>query len=152
MNSTATTTIDATPDEVFGLVTNLDRLPEWNRAIVGVVDRPEALAPDRQWVVELRALGQKWRSRSTVESIDRTARRFVYRTQTDDGNPSWARWDWTVADDPAGSRVTVRWEIHPATFWRRVLFAHVRNRQLARTEVPSSLAALRAVLQATKTP
>jgi hypothetical protein len=41
----------------------------------------------------------------------------------------------------------VTWELHPATFWRRVLLVRIRARQLSRTEIPASLAALaRAVL------
>jgi hypothetical protein len=38
--------------------------------------------------------------------------------------------------------VTITLELHPVTFWRRVLLAKVRARQLARTELPRSLAAL----------
>src|SRR5439155_17081342 len=41
-----------------------------------------------------------------------------------------------------GCRVSVGWDLHPQTFWRRVLFGRVRARQLARTELPASLAAL----------
>jgi hypothetical protein len=74
--------------------------------------------------------------------IDDEARRFEYRTQTDDGNPSFTNWSWQVEPREQGCRVSVDWALHPATFWRRVLFARVRARQLARTEVPASLAAL----------
>jgi hypothetical protein len=66
----------------------------------------------------------------------------VYRSATDDGNPSYAHWAWDVADDPGGSRVTVSWDVHPVTFWRRVLLARIRARQITRTEIPASLEAL----------
>ena len=106
-------------------------------------ERPDdALYLEAEWVVEFRALGQKWRSRSTVEELDAAHRRFVYRSRTDDGNPSYGRWTWEVAVDPAGSRVTVTSELHPVTFWRRVHLGRIRARQLARTELPASLAAL----------
>ena len=107
-----------------------------------VVDAPGELVDDAEWVVELHALGRTWHSRSTVGQHDPAARRFAYRSCTDDGNPSWVDWQWSVDTDPAGAEVTVRWELHPVTFWRRMLFSHIRRRQLARTEVPASLAAL----------
>lgn len=98
-------------------------------------------------MVELHALGQTWPSRSRIEAIDATERRFAYHACTDDGNLSYTQWTWTVAEAPAGSRVTVTWDLHPATFWRRVLLARIRARQLARTEVPASLRALGAAAQ-----
>jgi hypothetical protein len=57
-----------------------------------------------------------------------------------------------VTDDPAGSRVTVTWSLHPATFWRRVLLGRIRARQLANTEVPTSLTALAAATMRAGTP
>lgn len=140
----ASAVLPSTPDAVFATLTDIARLPAWNAAMTTVVDQPDRLEVGADWVVEFRALGQRWRSRSTVEDLDVVARRFAYRSGTDDGNPSYARWVWDVAHDPAGSRVTVSWSLHPATFWRRILLARIRGRQLARTEIPASLAALAA--------
>lgn len=137
-----TATIPGDPDVVFGTLTAIDGLPDWNDAITAIVERPDDLVPGAEWVVEMHALGQTWRSRSTLTHLDRAARRFSYRSRTDDGNPSWAAWEWSVLEHPAGAAVSVTWELHPATFWRRRVLVHVRNRQLARTEVPASLAAL----------
>ena len=141
----ATTVVPVAADAVFRTLTDIARLPEWNSAMMSVVEQPERLEVGREWTVEFHALGQTWRSRSTVEELDTAARRFAYRSGTDDDNPSYASWTWQVADDPAGSRVTVRWTLHPATFWRRALLARIRGRQLARTEIPASLAALAAL-------
>jgi uncharacterized protein YndB with AHSA1/START domain len=138
----ATQLVAAPPDEVFVLITDPERLPEWNRAIVRVVDAPDKLRPGAEWVVQLSALGQSWPSRSTVVDIDQQARHFAYRSQTDDGNPSYADWSWQVADDPGGCEVTVSCALHPATFWRRVLLSKVRAWQLQRQELPASLRAL----------
>jgi hypothetical protein len=144
MNATgrASAVSSSTPDALFRVVTDIERLPTWNRAMTAVIDQPAILEAGAEWVVEFHALGQTWHSRATLDELDATARRFTYRAGTDDGNPSVARWTWDVTDDPAGSRVTVSWSLHPATFWRRMLLVRVRNRQLARTEVPASLAAL----------
>lgn len=138
--------VPASADAVFATLTDIARLPEWNAAMTSVVERPGPLDVGAEWVVEFHALGQTWRSRSIVEELDAAGRRFAYRSGTDDGNPSFARWTWTVTDDGDGSRVTVTWELRPATFWRRVLLARIRARQLARSEIPASLAALARVV------
>lgn len=140
--TSASTVVPAEPDAVFATLTDIARLPEWNGAMTRVIEQPSRLDGGAEWVVEFHALGNTWRSRSTVEDLDVAGRRFAYRSGTDDGNPSYARWTWEVTPAPAGSRVAVTWELHPATFWRRVLLARIRARQLARTELPASLAAL----------
>lgn len=142
MTSAVTAGIPADPDALFRAITDIEGLARWNRAITSVVDTPAELIEGSEWVVELHALGQTWRSRSKLLHLDLGARRFAYRSSTDDGNPSWVDWQWSVDDRPAGAEVTVTWQLHPVTFWRRVLFSHIRNRQLARIEVPQSLSAI----------
>ena len=129
-------------DDVFALITTPDRLPDWNGAIVRVVDAPEKLSPRAEWVVQLSALGQSWPSRAAVVDIDPQARHFAYRSQSDDGNPSYADWSWSIAEAPGGCEVTVSCALHPATFWRRVLLSRIRSWQLRRRELPASLHAL----------
>ena len=138
-----TAAVDADPDAVFATVTDLARLPEWNEAIRGVVEAPATLSEGAEWVVEMHALGRSWHSRSRVEEIDRTARVFRYRSCTDDGNPSFVNWRWSVsAEDGGGSRITVAGDLNPKTFWRKALFVHIRRRQLAGHELARSLQAL----------
>jgi uncharacterized protein YndB with AHSA1/START domain len=146
--SSITVVLDGAPDMVFRKITDIARLPEWNAAMTKVVEAPAELEPGAEWVVEFHALGQRWRSRSRVEQLDAEAWRFAYRSWTDDGNPSYASWSWKVAEDPSGSRVTVAWELHPVTFWRRVLLVRIRARQLSRRELPDSLTALAAAAKA----
>ena len=136
---TAERAIEADADAVFELVTDLNRLAAWNAIVARTVEAPDELVPGAQWVVEVAALGQKWRSRSTVVAIDRTARRFTYRSMTDDGNPSYADWTWSVMPSVTGCVVTVTFDPHPATFWRRVLLGKIRARQLRGNELPHSL-------------
>ena len=62
---TAELTVSSPASDVFGLLTDIDRLPEWNTIIVKVVERPETLSPGAEWVVQLKALGNRWESRST---------------------------------------------------------------------------------------
>lgn len=152
----ATTSIsavfDVDPDALFSTLIDVDRLPEWNTAITKVLDRPDALEPGTEWLVEMHALAQHWPSRSKVQVIDPLARRFSYRSCTDDGNPSYADWSWTIDAEGDASRVTVAWKLHPKTFWRRVLLARIRARSLARAEIPNSLAALAAAARRSPAP
>lgn len=97
-----------------------------------------------EWVVEFKAMGQTWLSRSRAETVNREAGRFAYRSMTDDGNPSHADWTWLIEDTSEGTRVTLSWDLHPKTLWRRVLLARIRARQLGK-EIPASPAALERV-------
>jgi uncharacterized protein YndB with AHSA1/START domain len=142
----ASTVIPADPDQVFALLTDVDRLPSWNTELTAVLERPGTLEPGAEWVVEMHAAGMTWPSRTRVLAHDPQVRRFVYRSVSDDGNPSFTIWTWTVAEDPGGARVDVTWDPHPLTFWRRHLVVHWRRRCLAR-QVPRSLRALAAALQ-----
>jgi uncharacterized protein YndB with AHSA1/START domain len=142
---TASHSIAADSDTVFQIVTDPKRLPEWNRAIVRLIEAPEQLTTGSVWVVEVAALGQSWQSRSTVTRLDTASRRFSYRTQTDDGNPSYTDWSWRVEDAPGGCVVAVSLALNPATFWRRVLLAKIRGRQIRRRELPGSLDKLSAL-------
>lgn len=139
--------IPCPPDDVFAFLCDIDRLPDWNAIMTRVVERPDTIAPGAEWIVEFKALGNTWRSRSKVQEYDRTERVFAYRSCTDDGNPSYAIWRWVVAPaTEGGSRVTVSWDLNPVTFWRRVLLARIRARQLRR-EVPASIDALARAVQ-----
>lgn len=142
---TATGTVPAPPTAVFEAITDIDRLPEWNKVIQRVVERPEGLNEGAEWVVAIKPPGMpEWLSRSRTLEHDPATHRFRYRTFTDDGNPSWATWEWDVKAAGEGSTVTVSWELHPQTFARRVIFSRIRNRALRR-EVPESIAAVGAL-------
>lgn len=139
--------VAAPADIVFGVVTDLKGLPAWNRRIARVFEVPPELVAGAEWVVEIRLMGASFNSRSTVLEIDERARRFVHRSKPDDDNPSSAVWTWEVEADGELSRVTAGWELRPLTTARRWLAAPVRARQIHRTEVPASLAALGTVCE-----
>jgi hypothetical protein len=144
----ASRVVDATPDAAFALISDVDQLPEWNVAIEAVVDRPPVLSPGAEWTVRMHPPRiPAWGSISTVDELDRTARRFTYETRNADGNPSSVAWSWTV--DPSHddkSLVTVSWRCDLRTFDRQFFAGPIRRRGLAR-EVPRSLDALAAVLE-----
>ena len=145
MNSESVSTyVDAPPTTVLEQVTDIARLPEWNRAITAVLESPARLIAGAVWKVRLHALGQTWVSASTLSELNEAVGRFRYRSQTDDGNPSYADWEWLVAGDGPGSQVTVTVTLHPATFWRKHLLVKLRRPALRR-EMQASLRALAAI-------
>jgi uncharacterized protein YndB with AHSA1/START domain len=133
--------VSAPPARVFSLVSDPSRLPEWNSAITEVVEAPPRLAVGSSWKIRLHALGQTWVSESRVTTLDPTTGTFSYRSRTDDGNPSYADWEWQVEPDGDGAQVTVGVELHPTTFWRKHLLVRIRQPAL-RKEMVGSLRAL----------
>jgi hypothetical protein len=147
MQESATTRVDAPPAVVFARLTDILRLPDWNHAITEVLEKPTQLVPGAVWKVRLHALGQSWVSRSTLDELDDAHRRFRHRSQTDDGNSSYADWDWSVEPEGDGAQVTATVVLHPITFWRKYLLVHLR-RPVLRKEMHASLAALSATTAA----
>ena len=131
--------VDATPDAVFDVITDIGGLPDWNAAIERVIEAPPELAPGAEWTVRMHpARFVSWNSRSTVEEIDRSRLVFSYRTVNANGNPSYTVWRWEIAPSGAAARVTVSWDVYLKTIDRRLLAGPIRKRQL-RTEVTASL-------------
>lgn len=145
IRESVTATVNAPADAVFRTVTDIGRLPEWNNGILEVVERPDPLQEGSVWKVKIRAMGQSWVSKSTLVALDPTSRRFAYRSQSDDDNPSYADWEWQVEPDGEGSRVTVSVDLNPITFWRKNLFIKIRRPGL-RKEMGESLAALQSAV------
>ena len=145
IRESASDSFDAPPARVFGYLTDIARLPEWNRVITGVIEQPAQLAPGAVWKVGLHALGRSWVSASRVSELDPETWRFAYRSQSDDGNPSYADWTWRVEPSGDGSTVTVSVELTPLTFWRKHLLVKIRRPAL-RKEMHESLGALRMAL------
>jgi uncharacterized protein YndB with AHSA1/START domain len=143
----ATATVAAAPADVFDLITDIDRLPEWNRCVEKVLETPGALEPGAEWVVQMHAMGARWPSRSHVYEVNPRALRFSYRSQSDDGNPSSAEWTWELEPTEGGTSVTVRWDLHPRTFFRKLIAVRLRQHQL-KSEVATSLAAIDRVVKA----
>ena len=140
--------VDATPEAVFDLITDVGRLPEWNTAIETVLERPPALAEGTEWTVKMHPpRTPSWTSISRVEDLDRRRFRFSYETRNGDGNPSRAQWAWEVTGAASGAEVTVSWDVYLKTVDRKFFGGPLRKRQLAR-EVPNSLAAMAKVMTA----
>ena len=144
IHGSASDRVDADADAVFRLITDVERLPEWNGAIECVVERPAELTAGAEWIVKMHPNRMmSWQSRSTVEDIDRDQHRFSFRTVNADGNPSYTDWKWEITPLETGADVSVTWDVHLETIDRRLLAGPIRQRQL-RKEVAASLHAIEA--------
>ena len=138
----ASARFDVAPRQVFDLIIDVDRLPEWNGAIEEVLERPPILEESTQWVVRMHPPHMpSWGRVSRVQEVDRHNWRFAYETRNADGNPSYTKWTWTVADSGDGAELDVSWDVYLKTIDRRVLAGPLRRRQLQR-EVTNSLASI----------
>ena len=146
------TRLTAAADALFAALVDVDRLPEWNARIHHVIEGPAPASPEAEgteWVVQMRASGGRWPSRSRALVVNPVAHRFKYETHTDDGNPSFALWSWQVTPVDAGCELMMTWAVYPRTWGRRLLGARIRRPALI-NEVRTSLAGLDAHLQPSK--
>jgi hypothetical protein len=142
-----TVQLSAAAPDVFDVLVDVDRLPEWNARVHHVIERPDGpLAEGDEWVVQIRAMGRKWPSRARALTVDRRRLLFEHRSSTDDGNPSHVSWSWQVVPTEQGSILTVRWTGNPRSFWRKLLLARIRRPALA-AEVKASLVGLDSYLR-----
>jgi uncharacterized protein YndB with AHSA1/START domain len=138
--------VGVTPEAIFDLITDVDRLPEWNVAIETVLERPPELAEGVEWTVRMHPpRTPTWTSISRVEELDRGRGRFAYETRNGDGNPSYTKWAWEITGAGGGAEVTVTWDVYLKTVDRRFFGGPLRKRQLAH-EVPNSLTAMASAL------
>ena len=95
--------IDAPPERVFELLTDLDRLQEW-ATIAGDTDNPPAkpLAQGATWKHKVKVAGVELESDWTVAAID--APRFVEYDATGTAG-AWLKMRQRVAPSAQGSRV-----------------------------------------------
>ncbi len=139
IHGTAEATLGISPQAVFAVITDIEGLPRWNAAIEKVIDRPPALTPGVTWTVQMHPVrGMRWRSVSTLGTIDPQGLHFSYRTVNADGNPSYTLWHWEIAAHGSSTKVSVKWDVYLKTFDRRLLAGPIRRRQL-RKEVAASL-------------
>ena len=131
--------IEGDTQMIFEMITDIDRLPEWNGAIEQVIERPAGLTAGATWTVEMHpAHAMRWKSTSTLQELDAERLHFNYRTVNADGNPSYTLWSWELTRTLSGAEVSVHWDVYLETLDRRLLAGPIRRRQLRR-EVAASL-------------
>lgn len=94
----ASTEVRASPDEIYAVVSDVTRIPQWSPETA----RVEWLAPDRFRAWNRRRLG-RWRTTARVVEAE-PGRRFAFVVQAMGGD--WTRWTWDIAPADGVTRLT----------------------------------------------
>lgn len=116
----AEATVAAPPEQVWALLTDLDRMPEWSPELLRMVPLKPGGLRVGQWYLGLnRRKAVVWPTRNVVAELE-PGRVLAWDTKS-----SGARWIWEVSADPAGTRVVHRRPVPRGVTLLSKLFAPV---------------------------
>lgn len=99
----AETTIDANPEVVWGVLSDLRRLPDWSPELVKMLPLKRGGLRPGQWYVGInRRKGMVWPSRNVVALLE-PGKALAWDTKT-----SGARWIYELSAEGTGTRVVHR--------------------------------------------
>jgi hypothetical protein len=137
--------VAATPDELYGLVSDVTRMGEWS-PICRQCWWDEGAGPQvGAWFTGRNEVpGRTWETRSQVVAAD-PGRKFGWEV-----NNGWVYWGYTFEPEGEGTRLTESWEFLPAGIdgfrerWGDKADAHIENRRAAaQSGIPATLAAIK---------
>jgi uncharacterized protein YndB with AHSA1/START domain len=143
----ASTEVRASPEEVYAVVSDITRIPEWSPETM----RAEWLAPDRFQARNRRRLG-RW---STVANLAEAepGRRFSFVVQAMGGD--WTQWTYLMEPGSTAGTTRLTEEMRmcvPLPFGALVferLFLFVRDRRVdLQTNLETSVDRIRAIVEA----
>ena len=142
-HGSATRFVDATPEAVFDLITDIDRLPDWNSAIESVVTTPAELAE----ILRVGRGHETGRVAEVEQSFSHPRRINRRRTPVRVPVPerrrqaSYIDWMWSVTAVDGGAQVTVA-GTHIRRRSRGACSGAVRTAAAAQQGSPASLDAI----------
>ena len=99
----AETYVDAPPERVWALLTDLSRMPDWSPELVRMVPLKRGGLRVGQWYLGInKRKAVVWPTRSVVAEVE-PGRRLTWDTRS-----SGARWIWELVPEGAGTRVVHR--------------------------------------------
>ncbi len=137
--------VAVTPDELYGLVSDITRMGEWS-PICKACWWDEGAGPTvGAWFTGRNEVpGRTWETRSQVVAAE-PGRKFAWEV-----NDGWVYWGYTFEPDGEGARLTESWEFLPkgiAGFherWGDKAEAHIKDRRAAaESGIPATLAAIK---------
>ena len=141
----ASTEVQASPDEIYAVVSDVTRIPAWSPETV----RVEWLAPDRFRAWNRRRLG-RWQTTARVAEAD-PGRRFSFVVQAMGGD--WTRWTYLIEPVDGATRLTetcqmcVPLPLGAVIFERFFLFVWDRRTDL-RDNIQLSVDRIRGIVEA----
>lgn len=142
------TVVEASPEAVYDLVSDVTRTGEWSPVCTSCWWDPGAGPQVGSWFTGRNEVpGRSWETRSQVVVADR-GREFAFVV-----GGAYVRWGFTMVAVPEGTRLTESWEFLPeglAMFherWGEDAPARVEERtRQAHEGIPATLAAVRTIL------
>lgn len=105
---TETITIDRSPEDVYGLVSDVERMGEWSPVCTG-----GAWDEDRSWFTGSNAIGEfTWDTRCRVEAAE-PGKEFTFVNCGAAGDVDLVRWSFTLRPADRGTEVTETWQVLP---------------------------------------
>ena len=130
--------------EVFDLLIDADRLPEWNVQYHEVLRSPgRPIGLGDEWMVDLHAMGRRTSISSRATEVNPAALHFEHRSCSE-GDASSVAWSWQVTSQQSGTSLTVSWTLGPMSVWRRLLSG--RRHSVIGQQVAASLEQIDQVL------
>lgn len=139
--------VDASPDDVWALVSDVTRTPEWSPVVRQIerMDGPHEPTAGARFVGHNRFNGFRW-SRECEVSEAEPGRVFAFST-FGKGGEEQTRWRYEIEPEGDGSRVTLAYEIVTMPRWVRFLRTipggRSTNERQARQNLEESLRRLR---------
>lgn len=141
--------VEATPAQVYGLVSDITRMGEWSPVCTGCWwDEGDGPSVGAQFTGRNEVPGRTWETRSTVV-VAEPEREFAW--EVGDG---FVRWGYAFAASETGTELTESWEFLPAglAFFRGkfgdTAEQEINDRtRLAHDGIPLTLAAIKAAVE-----
>lgn len=146
--------IEASPDAVWALVSDVTRTPEWSPVVRRIewLDGGDRARPGARFKGHNRFNGFRW-SRECEVSEAEPGRVFAFSTFGKQGEEQ-TRWRYAIEPEADGSRVTLAYEIVTTPRWVRFLRklpgGKSTNERQARQNLEESLQRLRDLLVTSK--
>lgn len=145
----ASVDVRTTPDQLYSLISEVTRIPEWSPEVV----RVQRLSDDTFRAWNRRRLG-RWKTDSRiVEAVP--GRRFSFVVQALGGD--WTRWTYVLEPQPGGTRLTQQFQMCVAMpmavlmFERLALFVMDRRTDL-QANMTTSVQRIKAIAESDPAP
>ncbi len=99
--------INATPDEVYALVSSIERMGEWSQENIGGEWLRDGSAKAGDWFVGHNKAGEREWSRECEVAAAEPGRDFTFVVNGVEANCTW--WSYEMEPTDAGTRLTERW-------------------------------------------
>lgn len=147
---TESVVVERSPEELYDLLTDIERTGEWSPVCVGCSWEDGAQAREGAWFTGRNETdGRSWQTRSEVVTAER-GRRFAWQV-----GGTFVRWAYDFEGVEGGTRLTESWEFLPAglkmfrdKYGDEAEAAITDRAEQAHAGIPVTLAAIKQVAEA----